>query len=398
MRLLNIHTFEFAEFEGDDLPPYKITSHRWTNDELTWRDVLKNKRLDSKGYIKVRGFCQFIIDDNERLRQHIDNDLSAWEWIWIDTACIDNRSSAEVSASINSMFSWYAWALECIAYLPDVPSLRLGEDAVMVAFRESEWFTRGWTLQELLVPRMVIFVNEDWVVIGHKCAYCNYSNPCMGTGPLLNNVVAEITGIAQEILFDYQESAELRAEDKMDWMVKRTTTKVEDMAYCMLGIFDVNMHLRYGEGGANAMERLERKIAGKETTTKTLPVANVNLRLRIAQTEEQIKQRMDDVRSWTLRPPSEAEQCPSFASKKARCIYCRRSYHRQADLRAHMLRVHHAGKVQMNDCEVPSCHRRGMYGFARKDQMRKHVERVHRSRSQSPSRTSDSPPGDPQPV
>jgi hypothetical protein len=377
MRLLNVYTLEFAEFEGDSLPPYKITSHRWTSDEVILKDVTKKRNVESKGYRKIEGFCQFIREDNNRLRKHVTNDLSACEWVWIDTACIDKKSSAELQESINSMFRWYSRALECIAYIADVPSLSAGSDVVMSEFRQSEWFTRGWTLQELLVPGFVVFLNREWEAIGHKCAYCGYKNPCKDAGPLLNNVLAEITGIAEDIMFDYRKSTSLTVDEKMSWMANRTTTKTEDMAYCMMGIFDVNMPLLYGEG-VKAMQRLEREITSQIYHDPSTSTATTTLKSRMGKTDQKTKERMEDVSKWNIRPATDIMEQPLYSCESTWCASRGVAFKRKADLDRHRSVVH-GRRTELYDCEVLGCHRVGDYGFTRKDKMVEHMREVHRS-------------------
>lgn len=138
MRLLNVYTLQFAEFHGPDKPIYYVTSHRWTDDEMTYKDFLKGRKKDSKGYKKIEGFCTYVRGLNEKVRR-ID-------WIWIDTCCIDKSSSAEITESINSMWKLHTESEHCIAYLHDVRGLGPREiDATlrMADFRNSEWFKRG---------------------------------------------------------------------------------------------------------------------------------------------------------------------------------------------------------------------------------------------------------------
>ncbi|KAK6437164.1 hypothetical protein LTR95_006645 [Oleoguttula sp. CCFEE 5521] len=259
MRLLNVHDLSFREFYGDNTPPYVITSHRWSDDEATFKDVLKKRNTSSKGWAKIQGFCERVRQDNEVLKT-LEN-ATCCDWLWIDTACIDQRSTAEVSESINSMWRWYDSAVECHAYLADV--LPFGADRGIVEvlddFAESEWFQRGWTLQELLAPRCVIFFTQAWEIIGHKCSQCDTKRSCEGAGPLLNARIAQVTGIPEAVLRDFEQSKPLGVEEKMKWQLGRRTTRLEDQAYCLLGIFDVNMPLIYGEG-LRAIERLERTI------------------------------------------------------------------------------------------------------------------------------------------
>lgn len=123
-----------------------MTSHRWTDDEATHKDVLKRRNHHTRGFQKVERFCAFA-------RKHAGRESRDNQWIWIDTCCIDQKSSAELSESINSMWAWYSQSSHCIAYLKDVRPLASGREAVLFDFRRSEWFERGWTLQELLAVR-----------------------------------------------------------------------------------------------------------------------------------------------------------------------------------------------------------------------------------------------------
>jgi hypothetical protein len=161
---------------------------------------------------------------------------------WLDSCCIDKTSSAELSEAINSMYRWYQNAQVCYAYLEDVPaedSSLWSEDS---AFRKSKWFTRGWTLQELLAPEIVVFYDHDWNEIGTRTE--------------LGSLIALITGIDTESLYRPLNAC---IAQKMSWVSERETLREEDMAYCLLGLFDVNMPLLYGEG-KKAFVRLQLEI------------------------------------------------------------------------------------------------------------------------------------------
>lgn len=170
MRLLNTTTLELHEFFDAKIPEYAILSHRWEDGEVSFKDVFKRRNLEAPRWIKVQKSCEFA-----RKRKAI--------WIWIDTCFIDKRSSAELSEAINSMYRWYSEATECYAYLNDVlfdfehvPNMKawrpfettLSEEDERT-FRNSEWFHRGWTLQELIAPSNVLFIDKDWKeTIGSK--------------------------------------------------------------------------------------------------------------------------------------------------------------------------------------------------------------------------------------
>lgn len=248
MRLLNVKTLRLSYFEGDAIPKYAIASHRWEADETTYDDVRWKRNTEKAGYKKVINFCSLA-----------ENWSPSIEWLWIDTCCIDKKSSAELSESINSMFRWYANAEICFAYLADVsPITGVGWiDAVYEQFKSSIWFTRGWTLQELLASKTVLFLTREWEAFGSKGA------TTLQDTLSLNSRIMDVTGIPLSVLLDYENSRDCRDDEKWTWVAGRMTTKEEDLAYCLLGIFDINMPLIYGEGG-QATVRLREEIRAKK--------------------------------------------------------------------------------------------------------------------------------------
>ena len=168
--LLNIYDFSFTEFNGENIPSYVIASHRWTSQEVNFKDVQRKNNQHKAGYRKVMGFCFFARSRNKSISGLRTNEYGGADivnWIWIDTCCIDKKSSAELAEAINSMFQYYQDAHECYAYLDDVQSHLSHTPTSTLA--QSKWFTRGWTLQELLAPKKVLFLSSDWTCIGHKC-------------------------------------------------------------------------------------------------------------------------------------------------------------------------------------------------------------------------------------
>jgi hypothetical protein len=169
-------------------------------------------------------------------------------YVWIDTCCIDKTSSAELNEAINSMFRWYQNAEVCYAYLSDVPS-GLGEGKEKAAaLRESKWFTRGWTLQELIAPPKLQFVSNDW-------------KEFLGDKASLGSLISKITGISRvwELSSRTLPLAKVSVATRMSWVSRRTCTRKEDYAYCLMGIFGVYMPMMYGEG-ENAFMRLQLEI------------------------------------------------------------------------------------------------------------------------------------------
>jgi hypothetical protein len=263
MRLLNVYTFKFAEFEGKNIPPYAVASHRWCDDEATYVDVLENKNTESAGFKKIRGFCDFTKTRNERhtMQYVAGRGRQKIEWIWIDTCCIDRRSSAEIAENITSMYKYYERSEECYAYLADVTATRRADGTIIndrSEFARSSWFTRGWTLQELLAPSHVLFLSSDWTVLGHKCSQGIQSNNHVpglcrhsawsGTKDVLNYLISDISGISSGVLGKSVDPRTMRPDEICKWIENRETKKEEDLAYCLLGLFGVFMVPNYGEG------------------------------------------------------------------------------------------------------------------------------------------------------
>lgn len=238
MRLIDTWTLELLEFFGDEIPKrYAILSHTWEGEEVTfqdWQDLSVARK--KKGFFKIDMAC----------RQAQRHDL---DYLWVDTNCIDKTSSSELSEAINSMFSWYEKATICYAYLTDVRPMppewdKMTEEYVQ-HFCQSKWFTRGWTLQELLAPVELTFYSRDWSKIASR--------------KTMAGVISETAEIEPRYLLNNSLLKEASVAEKMSWVSRRVTTRIEDMAYCMLGIFDINMPLLYGEG-SKSFTRLQEEI------------------------------------------------------------------------------------------------------------------------------------------
>ncbi|WYZ41793.1 hypothetical protein EsH8_V_000688 [Colletotrichum jinshuiense] len=238
MRLIDAETLELQEFFENATPDYAILSHTWEVDEVSLQQFQQRDAATTAkaGYQKIRRACSKALDYGLR-------------HIWVDTCCIDKTSSAELSEAINSMFQWYAKSKICFAYLADMPST---EDAHSASFAKSRWFTRGWTLQELLAPHKLDFFSSDWKFITNRAGAASIISNVTG----INVVYFRDTGLTTDRK-DLLASASIA--ERMSWAATRTTTRTEDMAYCLLGIFNINMPLIYGEG-QRAFMRLQQEV------------------------------------------------------------------------------------------------------------------------------------------
>ena len=223
----------------DEIPPYAILSHTWREgEEVTFKDLIDGTGKDKTGYDKIL-FCR------EQAK------CDGLQYFWVDTCCIDKSSSAELQEAINSMFCWYQNAAKCYVYLSDVSTTKrkasdkFSECTWEPAFRVSRWFTRGWTLQELLAPGSVEFFSRERRRLGDKRD--------------LERQIHEITGIAIPALRGTPLS-QFDVDERFKWAENRQTTRKEDEAYSLLGIFDIHMPLIYGEGREKAFIRLKKKI------------------------------------------------------------------------------------------------------------------------------------------
>lgn len=243
MRLINVNTLNIG---GDEQPQskYAILSHRWGDDEVTFdtypaaRKAIEDYLLQRSsanilsGIAKVAGACKLC----RKLKL---------DYLWIDTCCIDKRSLREESKAINSMFSWYDEAEVCLTYMVDV-----GKDAK--TFLQSQWFTRGWTLQELLASRKIVFYDQTWDEIGTKSS--------------LSAQITAATRISHQHLQNFRLAS---IATKMSWQAGRTTTRTEDIAYSMFGVFDNGMDIRYGERD-KAFRRLQEEIVHRHPQDESI--------------------------------------------------------------------------------------------------------------------------------
>ena len=261
MRLINVNAFlererliregkrvdrraKVLEFGDDEVAEYAILSHRWTEQEVDYTEVVKLAKMDEeeRNEIRQRDGYRKILQSCEQARK------DGYEWLWVDTCCIDKRSSAELSEAINSMYRWYENSRVCYAYLHDVSSSSFptapNYERNVKSNGWPEWFSRGWTLQEMIAPMDLQFFNRDWHPIGDKRT--------------LSPILEDITRVPRHILEGLSTNRPCVAQI-MSWAANRTTTRVEDKAYSLMGLLDVNMPMLYGEG-KKAFHRLQLEI------------------------------------------------------------------------------------------------------------------------------------------
>jgi hypothetical protein len=244
MRLLQVVTrnntadFSLVEYVGRHIPAYAILSHTWgpDEDEVSFQDIMQGNGKEKRGYRKLE-FCG---------KQANEDGL---RFFWVDTCCIDKSSSTDLTEAINSMFCWYQKAAKCYVYLSDVSLvIPQGYDTPRTnssIFEQSRWFRRGWTLQELLAPSSVAFFDKNCQRIGDKNT--------------MVKDIQKITGINERALRGEPLSS-FSVDERFSWAEHRQTKRDEDAAYSLLGIFGIHMSHYYGEGKAEAFNRLRKKI------------------------------------------------------------------------------------------------------------------------------------------
>jgi hypothetical protein len=241
MRLLERNDdghFSLTKDLTENIPSYAILSHTWGPEEVTFRDLMEGTGKTKSGYYKIQ-FC------GEQARR------DGLKYFWVDTCCIDKSNSFELTEAINSMFHWYRGAAKCYVYLSDISKSDYDGDSdlswskFISAFGKSSWFTRGWTLQELIASTSVIFFSSDCKLLGDKTS--------------MEQEICEATGIAVNALRGFPLS-EFSEAERMSWAANRHTTIEEDKVYSLLGIFEVYMQIIYGEGKDKAFVRLQKEL------------------------------------------------------------------------------------------------------------------------------------------
>jgi tetratricopeptide (TPR) repeat protein len=251
MRLLHfdaLGTPVLTDFRGKTIPPYAILSHRWSGSEILFNDVQSEAYREKEESYKKLAFCA---------KQAAQDNL---QYFWVDTCCIDKWNLAELSKAINSMFEWYKNAARCYVFLSDVsvstttePTQRSDWEA---SFRTSAWFTRGWTLQELIAPVSVEFFSCEGYRLGDKAS--------------LDQLIHKITNIPLAALRNCPLD-QFTTSERERWAENRRTTEAEDTVYCLLGILGISLPTVYGEGKESARSRLQAEIEAAASVPSIIP-------------------------------------------------------------------------------------------------------------------------------
>jgi hypothetical protein len=240
MRLLQLggpNQFSLVQVPTHNTLPYAILLHTWTHgQEVNYQDLISGDGEDKSGYKKIKFCGEQAASDGFR-------------HFWVETCCTDKSDPTELATAINSMFRWYRNAKKCYVYLADVsaPETESQEDQSTweAAFRKSRWFTRGWTLQELIAPEIVEFFSKNGKLLGDKGS--------------LEMLIHDITGIPT-IALQENPFSHFSVMERKEWAANRKTTEQEDIVYCLIGLCEVSMPLLYGEGKETALKRLEVAI------------------------------------------------------------------------------------------------------------------------------------------
>ncbi|KAH8845660.1 hypothetical protein MCOR07_008712 [Pyricularia oryzae] len=246
MRLLNVRTGDTTPFPSSSRPPpYAALSHLHGPEEISFQQWATLPRATLKAraaYFKIK-------------RARVQAISDGLEWVFVDSVCVDGSSPAEASEAVNEAWAVFAGAATCYAHLDDIAQPVLGA-SLESALRTSRWFGRGWTLMELVASRDVVFYSTRWEVLGTRRG--------------LAGVISTLTGIDEAVLAGKDEVGTVSVSRKMSWAAGRRTTRAEDAAYCLLGLFGVNMPLMYGEGRTCAFRRLQEEILRAHPLDHTL--------------------------------------------------------------------------------------------------------------------------------
>lgn len=221
-------------YHGRSAPFYAILSHTWgpEDEEVTYEDIQSST---SSGLVKKLGYEKLNFTRSKAAEDGLI-------YYWIDTCCIKKSDSTELQRSLNSMFYWYQQAARCYVWLADVSSHDYVSERLpwKTAFSKSKWFRRGWTLQELIAPKSLMFYSKEGRLLGDKES--------------LADTLAAVTGVPTTALLG-ADLSRFSKQTRLSWADRRLTKVPEDAAYSLIGIFGVTLPMLYADGDYESRKR-----------------------------------------------------------------------------------------------------------------------------------------------
>nr|OQO25846.1 hypothetical protein B0A51_09758 [Rachicladosporium sp. CCFEE 5018] len=314
MRLYNVTRKYFKWFPGQ-VPSYAIASHRWLKaaDEPTHKDLLLGCNTGKPGYRKFLGFV-------EHVRSHY-RDI---EWLWIDTCCINKSDEVEHYDALNSMYDWYSAATVCLAYLAEVPSILDDRALLRQSLSRSDWFTRRWTLQELVAPTYVVFLSRDWIEIG--CKGAGRSRGALGP---VDKIISRVTEIPVKVLKDPEGLGSVGAQTIVRWAEDRKSSHEGDLWYCLCGLLGAWVDARIGHGETELRNRLLQRL--EQTGSFCLGDA-AKIARELDRADQKARRQRAVPRDWQSAPAA-AIGTSSVDDRRTRQLYTADSHSGNASLR-----------------------------------------------------------------
>ena len=222
---------------------YGMFSHKWEASEPLFKEVIDKdvyQLQQSPTHDKLKMFCKIVRNDG-------------LNWAWSDTCCINQEDPTVLQEALISMFKWYEGSALTVVYLRDVPLRHLVD---------SIWNRRAWTLQEYHASKVVRFYNGDWSL------YENINIPNHKDSPEILAEMEGATGISSSALIALRPGLQ-DIRRKLRLASTRQSTRVEDAAYSLFGIFSVSLSAVYGEGN-EALGRLLAQLLMNSGDTSIL--------------------------------------------------------------------------------------------------------------------------------
>ncbi|CEJ93232.1 hypothetical protein VHEMI08840 [[Torrubiella] hemipterigena] len=247
MKLLQIQTSRIIEILPPNIPKYAILSHTW--DVVTKLPppaaIQWAVDVQSKKYLAL--LPKIIEASRLALEQGID-------YLWTDWLCIDSSSSASLEKAVNGALSLLQQCALCIVHLDDLEKDSFDEEGLA----QCRYWTRSWTLQELIIPQNVQFYDASWKLCGEK------------HDADVSTIVSTVTGIPVPVLVEPDALWDTALAVRMSWAARRTCRREEDIAYSLLALAGVTLQVRYGEGSEATFLRFQEEVLRNTRDTSLL--------------------------------------------------------------------------------------------------------------------------------